>query len=754
MAIDPNNKIEQRATLYPKDKETSSLNIYTLKEDFITNVFFVRVNDKNKKELIAQCDFESTVADNDVILKLETLVLKESDRKEDFTDGARFFIKDVLDYVSKIPQLNSIKYNPDAEYNQVSIQNINTPSYAKNDGPTLKDVIRLVTPAFLMEELIEARMVELKDRDVSADQVRYKFRIGSEQFNITMKSKDFFRNVHSFDDESNYAFNDWRHAGKNGNGTSGGYHGINLLQHLMDYGVLKGETFESDKEKYVKAGLFIKNNFLKKVEKRYGINSDDLGTLEKTDFIEGSSVFKLTHFDRLPLDNTGRINKYAPITNIHNEWKSWLIDSRKLSEESVNELYKRKLIYVGQASISKKIDKTEPAHDRADMVRISQEQNVMQENSVFKSQLNFIGLDKDGIPSFAEGLRKIINKETQTVEEIKKQHLHKSSPFGSAFKLIQDEPKLTIISEAVIDGVSAWDLFKIAGYNGGDFNIVATGGTSHMHGFFDDNFSLRIQFNKETKDMELLFVEKQEFIKELDEDRLKFLKDRLSLWRFNYVTDASENIPDVKLKLAALEQIIGSSFMVHEQKDKNLTFWEKDVTFQHKDLMFDYTNLEKFLLLNGLKLQKKEDGIGYEVKDYYVSKNNVELNEDNKKIVLSEIKKQFKTTSIALAYDNDEAGQKYFPLVDLLKEKLGIEVYDLTPKKLKISEGLKYQNKVDVNDILKTFKKYLEKDVMEAQNLLEDFIQPYDANYLCLDDDIKNIKQSLNKNKSKQKPSP
>jgi hypothetical protein len=754
MAIDPNNKVEERATLYPKDKDTSSFIIYTLKEDFVTNVFFVRANDKNKKELVAQCDFESTMADNDVILKLETLVLKESDRKEDFTDGARFFIKDVLDYVSKMSQLSDIKYNPDAEYNQALNQNINTPnSYAKNDGPKLKDVIRLVTPSLLMEELIDSKMVELISRELMADQVRYKFRIGGEKFNITMKSKETFRNVKAFDDESNYVFNDWRHQSKRGGATSGGYHGVNLLVHLMDYGVLKGETFVSDYDQYVKAGMFIKNNFLKKVEKRYGINSDDLGVLEKNEFIEGGSIFKLTHFDRLPLDNTSRISKYTPIKNAHNEWKNWLIDSRKLSEESVNELYKRKLIYVGQASISKKLDKVEPSDDRSEMVRIRQEQNALQENSVFKTQLNFIGLDKDGIPSFAEGLRKIFNKE-KNIEEIKKQHLHKTSPFGSAFKLIQDNPKVTIISEAVIDGISAWDLFKMAGYKGTDFNIVATGGTSHMHGFFDDNFSLKIQFNRESKEMELLFIEKEEFIKELDEDRLKFLKDRLELWRFNYVTDASENIPDVKLKLAALEPIIGGSFMVHEQKDKNLTFWEKDATLQHKDLMFDYTNLDKFLILNGLKLEKNEDGIGYNVKDYYISKNHVELNDDNRKIVLSEIEKQFKTTSIALAYDNDEAGQKYFPLVDLLKEKLGIEVYDLTPKKLKISEGLKYQNKVDVNDILKTFKKYLENDVLEAQNLLEDFIQPYDPNYLCLDEDIKLIKQSFSKNKPKEKPSP
>lgn len=170
--------------------------------------------------------------------------------------------------------------------------------------------------------------------------------------------------------------------------------------------------------------------------------------------------------------------------------------------------------------------------------------------------------------------------------------------------------------------------------------------------------------------------------------------------------------------------------------------------------MFDYTNLDKFLLLNGIKLEMNEDGTGYNVKDYYISKNNVELTDDNVPIVLNLIKKQFKTTSIALAYDNDDAGQKYFPLVDLLKEKLGIEVYDLTPKKLKISEGLKYQNKVDVNDILKTFKRYVETDLMEAQNLIEDFIQPYDPNYLCLDDDIKQIKLNLSKHKPKEKPSP
>lgn len=753
MTIDPNNKIESRAVLYPKDKGTTSLNIYTLKEDFVTNVFFVRVDSQNKKELIAQSDFESTMEENDVILKLESLVLKESDR-QDFTDGANFLIKDVMDFVSKVPQLKNIKFNTESVYNQSLNQNLGQKfpnQFSRPEGPTLKDKVRLVTPAFLMEELIELKMVDLKDRIVSGDQVRYKFRIGPEQFNITMKSKEFFRKVASFDNESNYVFNDWRHT--NDKGTSGGYHGIGLLQHLIPYGILKGEKFERDQDKYVKAGLFIKNMLLEKIEKRYGINSDDLGSLEKSDYNEGGSIYRLTHFDRLPLDNTSRINKYTPMKNAHLEWKSWLIDSRKLSEESVNELYKRKLIYLGEASISKKIDKIEPTSDRAEMGKIRQEQNMMQEKSVFKSQLFFIGLDKDGIPSFAEGLRKVRNKDTN-LEEVKKQHHHKSSPFGSAFKLIQDSPKLTIISEAVIDGISAWDLLKIAGYKGEDFNIVATGGTSHMHNFFDDNFSLRIQFDKATKEMQLLFVEKEEFIKDLDEDRLSFLKERLELWRFNYVTDSSENIPDLRKKLAALEPIIGGSFMVHQEKDKNLTFWEKDATLQQKDLMFDYTNLDKFLLLNGIKLEMNEDGTGYNVKDYYISKNNVELTDDNVPIVLNLIKKQFKTTSIALAYDNDDAGQKYFPLVDLLKEKLGIEVYDLTPKKLKISEGLKYQNKVDVNDILKTFKRYVETDLMEAQNLIEDFIQPYDPNYLCLDDDIKQIKLNLSKHKPKEKPSP
>lgn len=89
-----------------------------------------------------------------------------------------------------------------------------------------------------------------------------------------------------------------------------------------------------------------------------------------------------------------------------------------------------------------------------------------------------------------------------------------------------------------------------------------------MHNFFDDNFSLRIQFDKATKEMQLLFVEKEEFIKDLDEDRLSFLKERLELWRFNYVTDSSENIPDLRKKLAALEPIIGGSFMVHQEKIK------------------------------------------------------------------------------------------------------------------------------------------------------------------------------------------
>lgn len=747
MELDPNNKIEERVVLYPKDKNTKCLIVYSLKEDFVNNIFVVKVDDNGKKELIAQADYESTIDDHMAMTQITYLNI-------DFKDEDRFFIKDVLATMKKeIPQLQGLRENPESSYYMNSNNNINTPNNFYNKqrtGPTLKDKTRLATPALLMEELISLNMVELKNKEVSGSQVRYKFRIGPEQFNITMTSADtFLSSNNGFSEEDNYAFNDWRHA------SSGGYNGINLMKHLMDFGILKNQTFNDDSDKYVKAGRFIIDNIIGRIEKRYGFTSGQVDDLTNMEFPESNgSIYRITHFDRLPLDCSSRVGKYKPVNEANAEWRSWLIDSRKLLPESVNILFDKGLFYIGQSTISKKLDKFEPTSDRAKMIQIKSELNTEQKQSYFnKPQLNFIGLDKDGIPSFAESLNNVPNKDNNNKMEIKKLHLHKSAPFGSAFKFIQNEPELTIISEAVIDGISAWDLFKIAGYDSEHFNIVSTGGTSHMHSFMEDNFCLKIEFDKVSKEMEkLLFVEKTEFIKELDEDRLNYLRERFNLWRFQYVTDSSENIEDIKEKLAALEPIIGSSFILREQKDKNSTYWEKDVAFQKKDLLFDYTNLDKFLKLNGIILEKDGNN-GYVAKDYYLGKTYVELNDENRKVVLKEMKRQFKTTNIAFAYDNDEPGQKYFPLVDLLRKELNINVYNLTPKKLKISEGLKYQNKVDVNDILKTFRKYLETDLSEAQNLLEDFIQPYDPKYLCLDEDIKRIKDSFAK-RPNRKPSP
>lgn len=749
MSLDPNNKIEEKVTLYPKDKDTLSMTIYCLKEDFVNNVFFVRKMSSGANELVAQVEFDSTINDDATMIDLKTLNYLE------FKDADNFLIKDVLDYASKeIPQLKDIKLNTSSDYYQMTHQNLNIPSYQKTvfNGPTLKDKTRLVTPVFLMEELIDLKMVELKSRDVKGNETRFKFRIGPEQFNIVMTSKEVFFQKNGFGEDSNYAYYDWRHTESN---LGKNYNGINLLQHLMDFGVIKGAVFEDQKDKYVKAGRYIIDNILPRVEKRYGFSPSTIEEIQKIEFTETSgSSYNLTHFDRLPLDLSNRIGKYKPATDAAAKWKSWLIDSRKLSTETVNEMFKRKLFYIGQAVVSKKIRDFEPSSDRAKMIGIKNELNAEQNSSFFsKPQLNFIGLDKDGVPSFAEGLREIEDKENKGKIKVDKKHLQKSSPFGSAFKFIQENPKMTIISEAVIDGLSAWDLFKMAGYNAGDFNVVATGGTSHMKNFLEDNFSLRLDFDKNTQKMELSFIEKQTEINDLDEDRLNYLKERFSLWRFQYVTDAKEDHKDIKERLEALEPIIGGPFIIREEKDKNSTYWEKDATLQKKDILFDYTNLDKFLFLNGLTLQKDEDD-KYVVKDIYVTKTQKELNPENKKIVLDEIKRQWKTTTMAFAYDNDDAGQKFFPLVDLLQKELNIKVYNLTPKRLKISEGIQYQNKVDVNDILKTFRKYLDKDPSEAQNLLEDFIQPFDPNYLCLDSDIKRIQNSFSKKLQKEKPSP
>lgn len=739
MASDPNNKIEEQIVLHPKDDDTESLTIYSLKEDFINNIFFVRKMKSGKKELVAQAEFDSSIDDESTMVEIKTLNYNDG-----FRDNDNFYIRDIIDFSKReIPQLSDIKINQESDFYQSTNENINNP-FQRNkqfNGPTLKDKTRIVTPVFLMEELIEMKMVELKSREISGNQTRYKFRIGSEQFNITMTSKEVFFNQKGFEDQSNYAYNDWRHTG------AGGYNGINLLNHLMNFNILKGEVFQDARDQYVKAGRYIIDNVINRIEKKYGFNKTDAENLQKLEFTENSgSIYALTHFDRLPIDLTNRIGKYKPATDASQKWKNWLIDSRKLSAESVNELFKRKLFYIGQPVVMKKIGDVEPSTDRAKMIGILNNLNQQQDNSFYsRPQLNFIGLDKNGQPSFAESIKEMEDKETKKMK-IDKKHLHKSSPFGSAFKLIQDNPKITIISEAVIDGVSAWDLFKIAGYNGNDFNIVATGGTSHMHSFLEDNFSIKLEFEKPSQNMKISFVNKEDVINDIDEDRKTYLKERFSMWRFQYVLDAKDNVDEIKQKLEALEPIIGGPFLIREQKqkDRNSTFWEKDVQMQTKDLIFDYTNFDKFLTLNGLSLQKNEND-EYEVKDFYINKKIEDLTQENKQIIIDQIKEQFKTTSIAFAYDNDDAGQKYFPLVELLKNELNIEVYNLTPQKLKISEGIQYQNKVDVNDILKTFRKHLDNNPDEAQNLLEDFIQPLYPDYLCLDNDIKRIQKIYSK---------
>lgn len=136
------------------------------------------------------------------------------------------------------------------------------------------------------------------------------------------------------------------------------------------------------------------------------------------------SIYRITHFDRLPLDCSSRVGKYKPVNEANAEWRSWLIDSRKLLPESVNILFDKGLFYIGQSTISKKLDKFEPTSDRAKMIQIKSELNTEQKQSYFnKPQLNFIGLDKDGIPSFAESLNNVPNKDNNNKMEIKKTSL-------------------------------------------------------------------------------------------------------------------------------------------------------------------------------------------------------------------------------------------------------------------------------------------------------------------------------------------
>lgn len=518
----------------------------------------------------------------------------------------------------------------------------------------------------------------------------------SKQFKTSVKSKQhLFSDPANLYNSMNDIFNDVKQQSKGyGKGSVG------LISFLGDHGLFS-HAFNHDQkdEKKERSIEYILSTIHPKVDEQYLANNRDMA--KKYQAVSG---VKIMNYPRRPFKN----NK-----NIENV-KKYLIEQRKLSSKLVNKIADEGLLYGGSFVYS-----------------------AMTGNSKLKfytDQFFFHLTNKEGNYTGSERLSLSMRMDYQKGQEVLKMDKVNTHPVkGNGFRLMSknQNPSGTFIAEAVIDVLSAYELFKIAGLDPDSFNYISIQGCNNLNNFLAINAGFGFELNEYNRPFgEIFSVKFKETKEKISPAKIEHYKNNFNNYDYYFINTGNEKCQEILNKLSLASKVLGKDIKIINKKNRE-DYIDYKTYDSEKSMFMDETSFDEFFLANKISFDYDNESHKYKTMVINEKEEFNKLNVEQKQFIYSTLMTNFKSTNLMFGIDNDEAGLKYRSTINKMSTELGINVYDMYPD---VIEGKSIQDpKVDVNDILRKYTslKEIGKEE-EALKVVEDYVKKLVPNLTLL----------------------
>lgn len=508
----------------------------------------------------------------------------------------------------------------------------------------------------------------------------------SKLFKTSLKRKDFlYTDADNLYNPSNEMFRDVKIDSKGyGKGS------IGLINFLGDNGLFPNALGHENKDDRSKRSVdYILKEIYPKVDPQLLANDE-----AKANHYKGETGIKIMNYPRLPFKQNTKID----------EIKKYLVDERKLSAKLVNKLVEEGLLYSGHFV-----------------------SNTMGESKLqfYKDQHFFHLTDKNGVISGAERLSFDLKRDLSTGNMYKKIAKRNTHPVrGNAFRLLSknNNPEGTFIGEAVIDVLSAYELFSIAGLDANNFNYLSMQSCSNLNGFLNTNAGFGFELNEMNRvNGEFFGVKVKQSKEKIAPAKIESYNNNLNKYDYYFINTGSDKCSEIINKIPVANKILGKDIKVIN-KSKRDDYIDYNSYDREKSMFMDETSFDQFFEANKVIFEYDKETNKYKTMMLIEKEEPQKLTQEVKTQVHSLLMKHFKTTTLMFGLDNDVAGLKFRETLSHVGAALDLKVIDMYPDVIK-GESVK-DPKVDVNDVLKMYHKLKDAGkVDEALTIVENYVK-------------------------------
>lgn len=292
----------------------------------------------------------------------------------------------------------------------------------------------------------------------------------------------------------------------------------------------------------------------------------------------------------------------------------------------------------------------------------------------------------------------------------------------------QFEPEMAFIHEAIIDGLSSYEILKAT--NGlvdpNKQRYFSTQGASHMKRFFSKN----VGFWTETQEVRGKKVTKSNFIEfrenkyEMDENNLKNYREQLGHKELIYfkVKDDKKPYNFIEGQLKEFNKLFGCKLNIIEVNNRSEIDFDKYNTLT--SILIDDENYSDFLDSTKLHIRYNKEKQSYDVHTLYQKETEKPLNDFVKKKIRKQLLDFFKTDHLVFCLDNDHAGLKYVKLFTELERHLGIKASYMIPDDIAKAQPYENYMGMSLSDMMDKYSGFVSKNEFEnAYELLDQYIK-------------------------------
>jgi len=508
----------------------------------------------------------------------------------------------------------------------------------------------------------------------------------SKLFKTSLKTKEFlYTDSDNLYNPSNEMFRDVKIDSKGyGKGS------IGLINFLGDNGLFPNALGHENKEDRTNRSVdYILREIYPKVDPQLLANDES-----KANHYKGDTGIKIMNYPRLPFKNNAKID----------EIKKYLVDERKLSTKLVNKLADEGLLYSGHFV-----------------------SNTMGESKLqyYRDQHFFHLTDKNGVISGAERLSFDLKTNLSTGEKYKKIAKRNTHPVrGNAFRLLSksNNPEGTFIGEAVIDVLSAYELFAIAGLDPNNFNYLSMQSCSNLNGFLNTNAGFGFELNEMNRvHGEFFGIKVKQSKEKIAPAKIESYNNNLNKYEYYFINTGSDKCNEIINKIPVANKILGRDIKVIN-KSKRDDYIDYNSYDREKSMFMDETSFDQFFEANKVIFEYDTETNKYKTMMLIEKEEPQKLTQEVKTQVHSLLMKHFKTTTLMFGLDNDVAGLKFRDTLSRVGAALNLKAIDMYPDVIK-GESVK-DPKVDVNDVLKMYHKLKDAGkVDEALTIVENYVK-------------------------------